>query len=177
MYIDSVLVAVNANFWRAYSNFPIGPTIIDGELVEMRTHKNWTSGFFDAHSRLFIDNFFISGKLFTTENKEFEIRELLYVIDDLLQYKDIFELEEFIGYLMEYWEVDEIDDVYGLKNIIQDLLQEIKYGTRDDAILKLDELVEELRNLPSNDSDFWEMQGMIENIEQIVRNHRYSKEF
>jgi hypothetical protein len=73
LYIDSVLVAVNANFWRAYSNFPIGPTIIDGELVEMRTHKNWTSGFFDAHSRLFIDNFFISGKLFTTENKEFEI--------------------------------------------------------------------------------------------------------
>ncbi len=73
LYIDSVLVAVNANFWRAYTNYPIGPTIVDGELVEMKTHKNWTSGLFDAHSHLYIDNFFISGTMQGSNNSKFKI--------------------------------------------------------------------------------------------------------
>lgn len=73
LFIDSILVAVNANFWRAYSNHPIGPTICDGELIEMRTHKNWTSCFIDSKSHMYIDNFFINGKLLTADNKIFEI--------------------------------------------------------------------------------------------------------
>ncbi len=72
LFIDSVLVAVNANFWKAYTYHPIGPTIVDGELVEMKTHKNWTSGFFTADSRLYIDNFFVKGTL-ATQNDYYEI--------------------------------------------------------------------------------------------------------
>ena len=37
------IVSINANFWRAYSNRPIGPTIVNGEILEMITHKQWTS--------------------------------------------------------------------------------------------------------------------------------------
>lgn len=55
------IAAINANFWRAYSNRPIGPTIINGEIAEMQTHKQWTSGFFNKMSMLYIDTFFLSG--------------------------------------------------------------------------------------------------------------------
>jgi len=41
--------AVNANFWRAYSNYPIGPTVINGEVVEMLSYKKWSSAFFDNY--------------------------------------------------------------------------------------------------------------------------------
>lgn len=56
-----VLASVNANFWRAYSNFPIGPVIVGGEIVEMNSYKNWSSAFFDSRNRMYIDRFRISG--------------------------------------------------------------------------------------------------------------------
>jgi len=63
-YTDTILAAINANFWRAGSNYPIGPTVMDGEIIEMHQYKDWTSGLFDAWSRLYIDNFKITGKYF-----------------------------------------------------------------------------------------------------------------
>lgn len=67
-----VLGAVNGSFWRAYSSFPIGPTIIDGELHEIYTHKTWSSLFFDKNHKPYIDTFRIKAKLFH-KNKEWEI--------------------------------------------------------------------------------------------------------
>jgi exopolysaccharide biosynthesis protein len=58
-----ILGAVNANFWRAYSNFPIGPTVIDGEVLQMHRHKQWSSIFFDKLNSPVIDTFDISGKI------------------------------------------------------------------------------------------------------------------
>ncbi len=58
---NKILGAVNANFWRAYSNLPIGPVMIDGELVEMNSYKEWTSFFVNQDGVPFIDNFKISG--------------------------------------------------------------------------------------------------------------------
>jgi exopolysaccharide biosynthesis protein len=52
-----VIAAVNGNFWRAYSNFPIGPAVVNGEVIEFKKHRNWSSGFFDESGRLYIDNF------------------------------------------------------------------------------------------------------------------------
>lgn len=52
-----MLGAVNGSFWRAYTNSPMGPTIIDGEVVELRNVKNWNSAFFDQNGKLFIDGF------------------------------------------------------------------------------------------------------------------------
>lgn len=56
-----LLASVNANFWKAYSNYPIGPVIINGEIVEMNSYKNWSSAFFDSRNRMYIDRFSISG--------------------------------------------------------------------------------------------------------------------
>ena len=69
----TVLGAVNANFWRAYSNRSIGPTLIDGELVEIRSYKQWSSGFFDELSKLYIDTFSIEGILKLRNNIEYKI--------------------------------------------------------------------------------------------------------
>ena len=73
-FIDSLLIAINANFWRAYSNSPIGPTIINGEVIELSQHKNWSSFFIDNNGVPYIDNFNLSGKIIG--NNEFKIKQV-----------------------------------------------------------------------------------------------------
>lgn len=68
--------AVNANFWRAYSNYPIGPVIIDGEIVQMNSYKEWSSILFNNQGLPFIDNFKISGKLILKNKITLEIKEV-----------------------------------------------------------------------------------------------------
>lgn len=58
---NNALCLVNANFWRAYRNTPIGPCVIDGEVVEMNPYKKWSSAFFDMKNAMIIDTFAISG--------------------------------------------------------------------------------------------------------------------
>ncbi len=65
--------AINGSFWRKYSNFPIGPTIIDGEIVELNTHKGWSSIFFDAKGRPYIDNFKIEATVSYRDYAAFQI--------------------------------------------------------------------------------------------------------
>ncbi len=48
---------INGSFWRAYSNKPIGSTIIDGEVVELNQYKSWSSVFFDSVGKPYFDNF------------------------------------------------------------------------------------------------------------------------
>ncbi|MCX6154255.1 MAG: phosphodiester glycosidase family protein [Candidatus Kapabacteria bacterium] len=67
-----VLAAINANFWRAITNFPIGPMVVDGEIVEMRQYKDWSSCFLDENNIPTIDNFSIHGSV-RWKNKEFGI--------------------------------------------------------------------------------------------------------
>ena len=59
---DAVLAVVNANFWAAVRNNPIGPCVIDGEVVEMTPYKQWSSAFFDIRNRIVIDTFKLSGE-------------------------------------------------------------------------------------------------------------------
>lgn len=60
--------AVNGSFWRAYSNTPIGPTIINGEIVELSPYKEWSSIMWDDKGTPYIDNFKISAKLKLNSN-------------------------------------------------------------------------------------------------------------
>jgi len=71
-----VLAAVNGNFWSAYKNYPIGPVISDGEVVEMNAYKLWSSGLFNENGELFIDNFFINGKIYTKKGDLLNIRSV-----------------------------------------------------------------------------------------------------
>jgi hypothetical protein len=52
---------INASFWKSNSNTPIGPTIINGEVLEMGQYKEWSACFFDRQNRMYIERFNISG--------------------------------------------------------------------------------------------------------------------
>lgn len=58
---------VNANFWRSYYNTPLGPAVVNGEVLEMGQYKAWSSCFFDRQNRMYIDRFSISATLRTRE--------------------------------------------------------------------------------------------------------------
>lgn len=77
---DSLYIAVNANFWKAYTNAPIGPTIIDGEIIENAKNRNWSSLLFDKNFKPYINNFNISG---TIKYHNYEIK-----IDNVNRRKD-----------------------------------------------------------------------------------------
>ena len=70
---EKVFGATNANFWAAYSNIPIGPTISNGEIIEFFTHKRWSAGFFDSTGKLFIDNYYLSGEIKSKKGPSFYI--------------------------------------------------------------------------------------------------------
>lgn len=60
---ENVLASVNGSFWKAFYNYPMGPTVIDGEVVEMRAYKSWHSAFVDENEKIYIDNFSINGTI------------------------------------------------------------------------------------------------------------------
>lgn len=57
------IAAVNGSFWRAAKNNPIGPCIIDGNVIEQNPYKDWSSCFIDTNGTPFIDNFKLSGSV------------------------------------------------------------------------------------------------------------------
>lgn len=57
----AVLALVNANFWTAGRTTPIGPCVVDGEVVEMLPYKNWSSMFISGGGVPEIDTFRLHG--------------------------------------------------------------------------------------------------------------------
>ncbi|MCL2040290.1 MAG: phosphodiester glycosidase family protein [Bacteroidetes bacterium] len=60
-----IVAGVNANFWKGGTNYPMGPTVIDGEIAEMRAYKKWTSTFFNEDGEPFMGFFNIQGEMIT----------------------------------------------------------------------------------------------------------------
>ncbi len=79
----TAIAAVNANFWRAYRNLPIGPLIINGEVVQMLPYKQWSSAFFDVNGRMTIDRFTMSGLLKSKMSNTLPIVAVNYRRDSL----------------------------------------------------------------------------------------------
>lgn len=73
IFAGELYAIVNGNFWMAYLNYPIGPLVIDGEVLSMKRHKNWSSAFFDNQSRMYIDNFEILGEIYLPNGKTLSI--------------------------------------------------------------------------------------------------------
>jgi len=71
---------INGSFWRAYSNKPIGPTIVNGEVVELKKYKSWSSVFFDSLGKPYFDNFDLECKI--------EIKKQEIIIDRFNQRRD-----------------------------------------------------------------------------------------
>lgn len=55
-----VLASVNANFWKAYSNYPIGVTVDNGEIIESKSYKLWSSLLIDEDNIPYIERVKIS---------------------------------------------------------------------------------------------------------------------
>ncbi len=70
---DSILGAVNANFWSAYGNTAMGPTVSNGEVVNLHSYKSWSSGFFDERNRLYIDRFKLDATLTFADGLEYPV--------------------------------------------------------------------------------------------------------
>lgn len=70
---DSLLMAINANFWRAYRNTAIGALVSNGEVIQLRPYKLWTSAFFDARNRMYIDRYELGGKIRTMRGATWDI--------------------------------------------------------------------------------------------------------
>jgi len=60
---NTIVGGVNASFWRAYSNYPIGCTIKDSEVIELNHYKKWSSIFFDKTGKPYIDTFRLNANL------------------------------------------------------------------------------------------------------------------
>jgi exopolysaccharide biosynthesis protein len=58
-----IVAGINANFWRAGTNYPMGPTVINGEIAEMKAYKRWTSTFFSESGEPFTGFFNIQGEI------------------------------------------------------------------------------------------------------------------
>jgi len=52
-----VLAGTNANFWKAGTIHPMGPTVSDGEMLIANQYKNWSSIAFTDHNDVIIDTF------------------------------------------------------------------------------------------------------------------------
>jgi exopolysaccharide biosynthesis protein len=68
-----VIGGINANFWRAYTNYPIGPTIIGGEIAEIDSYKKWTSTFFNDEGIPFTNFFNIQGEILSKTGNRIKI--------------------------------------------------------------------------------------------------------
>lgn len=69
IYGGSLLTAINANFWSAFRNYPIGIFISEGEVISMKKYKEWSSVFFDLDNRPYIDNFELTCELIFQDGK------------------------------------------------------------------------------------------------------------
>ncbi len=69
---DTVLAATNASFWRAGSNSPIGPTVHNGEVIEMPGYKQWSSLMLFADGTAAIDRVTMNGEVFW-KGRQFQV--------------------------------------------------------------------------------------------------------
>jgi len=73
IYEGELLALINANFWSAYLNYPIGILVTDGEIISMRKYKEWTSILFDRENRPYIDNFELYGEIIFPDKERLRI--------------------------------------------------------------------------------------------------------
>lgn len=76
IYEGQIFALTNGSFWSAYTNYPIGILVIDGEVVGMKKYRNWSSTFFDESSRPYIDNFELEGNIIISNKKKIPINNV-----------------------------------------------------------------------------------------------------
>lgn len=78
-----ILGGINANFWRAYTNIPIGPTISGGEPIEIKSYKRWSSVFWGDNGNAVVDRFQLKGEFWKKSDQKFSISGVNYRRDSI----------------------------------------------------------------------------------------------
>ncbi len=141
-YIESdsskTLGGINANFWRAYTNYPIGPTVIHGEVIEMPTYKRWTSTFWNEDGKPFMGSFTLQGEIITQNGFRMNLKSVNRRKDTtgLIMYN------KFGGDIIPYIDRKKAEELLlkGLDNVFQD----VSYDDSTEQAVNLDKYREEL---------------------------------
>lgn len=70
---EKVLAAVNSNFWKAGSNYVIGPAVSDGEIINNLRYKNWSSFVVTSRRQAIIDRISLQLRV-ETRDTAFPVR-------------------------------------------------------------------------------------------------------
>lgn len=136
LYQDIIYGAVNANFWRAYTNFPIGPVIINGEIVQIHSYKEWSSILFNALGVPFIDNFKISGEIILNKKNKYQIQDINRRTDST----GIVVYNKYSGSQIPAFSLQKIEEMIAQ---IRDNSEEVIYNDSTEAEFNLEVMKEE----------------------------------
>jgi len=149
-YNDSIdnkytIAAINANFWKAYSNKPIGTLIKNGKVIELKSYKEWSSIFFDENNIPYIDNFKVNCIL--------EINKKKYNISEFNSRKDSNQIviyNSFAGKSIPFINGYDIENTYKQLLFEKALLETYDDSTESD--IEFNNLLEIAKNLELNKS-------------------------
>ncbi len=112
-YQDSIdnkesIAAINGNFWKAYTNYPIGALFRDGKAVEIKPYKDWSSLFISNRNIPYIDNFKLSCQLSMPNGNRIYVSEFNKRRDS----NSIVLYNSFVGDIVPYIKDKDIDQMY-----------------------------------------------------------------
>jgi hypothetical protein len=116
VYGFDALGGINANFWKAYNNFPIGPCVVNGEVLEFKAYKLWNSTLFDSASKPYIGFFDISPTISYSRGSTHSIKSVNRRSDS----GSIVVYNRYYGDYLPSFDVEKIDDEF--YNAITDTL-------------------------------------------------------
>jgi hypothetical protein len=139
------LVSINASFFQAGTNLPVGVTIIDSEPLQIKKYKNWSSIIFTNDS-VFIDEVDLKVNL-SFNNSSIEIDRYNYRTDT----------NQIVAYTRHYTDVFPIINDKEIEGKYLEYLTDSKKISKTDkseTLLSRDEFVQSLRVLKSDSLDY-----------------------
>jgi exopolysaccharide biosynthesis protein len=130
---NNIVAGVNANFWKAYSNNPIGPLVIEGHVIEMNLFRAWSGFFLDKNNHAYIEQFKLSGKIRYKNGKEFYLTHVNRRTDST----DIVFYNKYGGEVIPYVRSKTIDQMINQAMIEQAILETFSDSTENDFNLNL----------------------------------------
>jgi len=134
------IAAINGNFWKAYTNYPIGSLFRDGKVVEIKPYKEWSSFFLDKKGKPFIDNYKLTCQVFFPNGSSIYISDINKRRDS----NSIILYNNYAGDVIPHVNNKDIDKVYNQLLYEQAILEtfddsteiDIDYGALKSAIVE-----------------------------------------
>lgn len=133
-YHDSIdnhetIAAINGNFWKAYTNYPIGSLFRDGKVIEIKPYKEWSSFFLDKDKKPFINNFKLTCQVFFPNGNKIYISDINKRRDS----NSIIMYNSYGGDIIPYIRNKDIDQMYNQLLYEQAILETFDDSTEIDV--------------------------------------------